>query len=92
MKHEYHQINSIAANGPNTLQVTWRKGETSVIDLTGVIARVKAFAPLKDPKVFMRAGVIDNGIAIGWPGNLDLGCDTLWRYAEEQTTITGLNE
>ena len=39
-----------ATDAPCVLEATWIDGRVSVIDMTGVVARIKAFAPLADPR------------------------------------------
>ena len=65
------------------------------LDLTGLIARNKHFAPLMDDaKSFAQVEIVDDGIGIAWPvqtkwGHLDLSGSTLRRIAEEQLPMTG---
>ncbi len=71
-----------------TLVIGWADGTRTPIDLTGVIARIKAFAPLTDPELFRQARVIAYGSGIGWPNGLDYSADSLWMVAEEQRAMT----
>jgi hypothetical protein len=65
------------------------------LDLTGLFARSKHFAPLlEDATAFAKVKVVDNGIGVAWPvetqwGRLDLSASTLRRIAEEQTPMRG---
>lgn len=65
------------------------------IDLTGLIARSKHFAPLmRDAEAFARAEIVEDGLGIAWPvptkwGRLDVSASTLKRIAEEQRPMTG---
>lgn len=66
-----------------------------VLDLTGLIARSKHFAPLmEDADMFAGIDIVDDGIAVAWPlqtkwSRLDLSGSTLRRIAEEQLPMTG---
>ncbi len=65
------------------------------LDLTGLLARSKHFAPLmNDPKAFARVEIIEDGLGVAWPvptrwGPLDLSASTLRRIAEEQQPMSG---
>jgi hypothetical protein len=65
------------------------------LDLTGIIARSKHFAPLMDDaETFAKAEIVEDGIGIAWPvqtkwGHLDLSVSTLRRIAQEQLPMTG---
>lgn len=65
------------------------------IDLTGLFARSKHFAPLvEDAAMFAKVGIIEDGLGIAWPlktkwGNLDVSASTLRRIAQEQLPMTG---
>lgn len=79
-----------AAESPRTLIVDWAGGaDQSRVDMTGVIATVKAFAVLEDSKFFRDVEVIDHGVAIGWPDGLDYSAFNLRVLAEEQQPMDG---
>lgn len=69
------------------LKIAWRKGGSTVCDLTGLIARSHVLAPLKDAANFAKAKVIDWGAGVGWPNGLDLSAQTLQRIAAEQAAF-----
>jgi len=73
---------------PCTVVVRWTNNRLDTIDLTGLIFRSRHFAPLRDPARFGEVSVIAYGWAIGWPGDLDYGADTLYRLANEQREMT----
>lgn len=90
MANTYPRISRIhPAGAPWALTIDWENGERDTVDLTGVIARVPAFKPLEDAALFHQVEVVAFGDAIGWPGNLDYGADTLHMLAEEQRPMTG---
>ena len=58
------------------------------LDMTGLIARSRHFAPLTDVETFARAAVVEDGLGVAWPvetkwGRLDISASTLrlWRPA-----------
>jgi len=65
------------------------------IDLTGLIARSRHFAPLMDDDgAFARVAIVEDGLGVGWPvetkwGGLDVSASTLRRIADEQQPMTG---
>lgn len=65
------------------------------LDLTGLFARSKHFAPLlHDDDAFAQVKIIDSGLGVAWPvetkwGRPDLSGSTLRRIAEEQQPMTG---
>ena len=69
---------------PYTVVVRWTNNRLDTIDLTGLVHRAEAFAPLREPEAFREVRAIAHGWGIGWPGDLDYGADTLRRLAEEQ--------
>jgi hypothetical protein len=66
-----------------------------VLDLTGLIARSRHFAPLmEDADTFAKIDIVDDGLSVAWPvetkwGHLDLSGSTLRRMAEEQLPMSG---
>ena len=81
------RLKSVKALPGSRLKLIWRDGETQVCDLTGLIARSKALAPLADATVFSKAKPIDWGAGVGWSNELDLSAQTLHRIADEQATF-----
>jgi predicted DNA-binding transcriptional regulator AlpA len=65
------------------------------LDLTGLIARSRHFAPLiDDAATFAKAEIVEDGLGVAWPvqtkwGRLDVSASTLRRIAEEQQPMTG---
>jgi hypothetical protein len=90
------RIKTIRPAGGHTARVLFA-GERRAhhVDLTGLFARSRHFAPLlQDEKEFSSVEVVDEGIGVAWPietkwGRLDLSSSTLWRIAEEQRPMTG---
>jgi hypothetical protein len=60
------------------------------LDLTGLIARSRHFAPLaEDAETFAKVAIMEDGIGVSWPvqtkwGRLDVSAAMLRRIAEEQ--------
>ena len=68
---------------------------TYALDLTGLFARSKHFAPLMaDAAAFAKVKIVEAGLGVAWPietkwGRLDVSASTLRRIAEEQLPMTG---
>jgi hypothetical protein len=88
---ELKRLKSVSAvrGKPYTLRITWQGGAKDTVDMTGVVHRLAAFAPLRDPSAFRKARVIAEGLGIGWDGGLDYSARSLRLLAEEQRTLSG---
>ena len=81
------RLKSVKAMSGFKLKLVWRDGEARVCDLTGLIARSKALAPLTDAAIFGKVKIIDWGAGAGWPNGLDLSAQTLRRISDEQESF-----
>ena len=89
MPGNLHRIRHLwPGDGPTLLVIGWDDDTRTIVDMAGVIARVKAFAPLAERELFHAAEVIDNGLGIAWPGGLDYAAASLRLLAEEQRAMT----
>lgn len=66
------------------LMVTFTNGKTFAVDLREPVFRLKALRPLRDARAFARADVGEGGHTVVWPGELDMGADTIYETALEQ--------
>jgi hypothetical protein len=90
------KVTKVHAAGERRLRVRFAgERRDHELDLTGLIARSKHFAPLMDDgEIFAQAAILDGGLGVAWPvktqwGQLDLSATTLRRIAEEQQPMTG---
>lgn len=68
------------------LEVCFKDGWTTIVDLEPWIDGVAMLQPLRDPAVFAEVRVLDHGHTLEWvPDEIDIGGDQLWRYAGYQT-------
>jgi hypothetical protein len=88
---ELRRLRAVSAvrGKPYVLRVIWKDGSTDVVDMTGVVHRLEAFAPLRDPGAFRKVRVIAEGLGIGWSKGLDYAARSLRILAEEQRRLTG---
>ena len=81
-------IRAVHVVGQTTVEITWSTRKTMRVDLSGLIRRYKALAPLRARTRFARAAVGEWGHSLSWGDDLDLGADTLYRLAQEQAGLT----
>lgn len=73
------KITDVQAAEGSRLTIRWEDGSTSEHDLAPVIAAKQWAAPLRDPAVFSRVVVTQDGHEVTWPGTgIDFSADGLW--------------
>jgi hypothetical protein len=96
MREDIVRVAKVRAAGGRALRLRF-VGERRErrLDLTGLFARSRHFAPLlKDEETFAHPTIVEDGLGIAWPvetewGRLDLSAETLHRIAEEQQPMSG---
>lgn len=74
---------------PLTVRVRWDKGGETTVDLSGIVATFRVYAPLRrSRKLFRQVRVGEYGADIVWNDRIDMAADTLWRLAREQSGAT----
>ena len=88
---ELRRLRSVSAvrSKPHVLRVVWRDGSKDLVDMTGVVYRLKAFGPLRNPAAFRKVRVIADGLGIGWEHGLDYAARSLWLLADQQKRLSG---
>ena len=68
------------------LELTFRDGNTYVVDLSDDIQRLPALARLKNSRAFAPAALVEGeGWTVNWPDlDIQIGADTLWLDAQAQ--------
>jgi hypothetical protein len=79
------KINSVAVIGPGRLEIGWDDGRPAQVDLSAVIAKHAALAPLRDPATFDLVKISEDGWSLEWPSGIDFGAAQLRRWADEQS-------
>jgi Protein of unknown function (DUF2442) len=78
-----------AGEQPYTLHITWDNGGESLVDVSGLIATFRLYAPLRDNlALFGQVQVGEYGTDILWTDEIDMSADTLWRLSLEQSGVT----
>jgi hypothetical protein len=78
------RIASVKYAGEHKLRLRWVNGTTAIIDLVDPVRRLKGLHSLRDAASFARVAKGENGHAIVWPGEIDMGADRLWELSLEQ--------
>jgi DNA-binding XRE family transcriptional regulator len=58
-------------------------GRLTRADLASHLLAFKVYEPVRDPAVFERLDVGDDGWTLQWPGGIEIASDTIARLAEE---------
>lgn len=70
-------ITSVEAAAPGRLMLTWSGKRRVDLDLSAWLDD-KALAPLRQADVFAAVRVGDWGHSLIWPGDIEIGADSLW--------------
>lgn len=90
MQQTIHTLEGIkAGEKPFTLYVTFAGEGQTVVDMTGVVFRLKPFSPLRNNETFRHVRVINHGGGIAWENGLDYSAEALHRLSEAQRGMTG---
>jgi hypothetical protein len=86
MTEDAPNIRAARVTGGRSLEIAWKGGTDSIVDLSEHLARFAVFAPLlSDDALFAKVAVGDWGWSVGWSEDLEISSDTLWRLALEQS-------
>jgi hypothetical protein len=80
-------ISAVQSVDATKLMLTWSTGENFAVDLSTIITRYAAFAPLADPAIFSQVVREEWGHGLDWPGGLDMGADQLYHLCREQNGL-----
>ena len=79
-----HQILEISPLRPFVLQITWRSGKITEVDVTESIRKSPCYSPLENQELFMQATVAEWGWGVTWPGDIEMAADRLYQMTREQ--------
>jgi hypothetical protein len=79
-------IKSVRARGLYRVEVTWRGGRKSEVDLAPHILRFIVYLPLRENgAAFKLMQVLEGGVALGWPDlDLDISADAIAALERQQ--------
>lgn len=82
------RLAAVKALSGHRLRLTFVDGSIHTVSLAGEFDRFPGLAPLRNPKAFARAVVIDGeGWTVEWPAlDIQIGADTLWLDAQAQNS------
>ncbi|WP_029415619.1 DUF2442 domain-containing protein [Brevundimonas bacteroides] len=72
-----HALESVRALEGFRLVLGWNGAEQATIDLSTVV-KTRPFRALSDPDVFSQVELGDWGHSVVWPGDTEMGADSLW--------------
>ena len=84
-------LRSIRVLGLYRIKAVWKNGRKAEVDLAPQILRYAIYRPLRgNLDAFKQAEVVDDGIAIAWPGtDLDISADAVAALHLSQTLMPG---
>lgn len=80
MNERLPTLETAQATADHRVRLTWHNGTVGEVNLAEPIYRLRGLRALRDPGVFVQAQVAEHGRALAWPGDTDIGADTLWDY------------
>jgi hypothetical protein len=83
-----HRITSVKSAGDRAVRLRFDNGKTCTVDLRMLVRHSRGLKALRGASLFARVALGEGGHSIAWPGDLDLGADTLWELALEQNGRT----
>lgn len=80
------RLASVRALPKRELELVFRNGVRTVVSLADDIERLPGLAPLKNPRAFRGATLVEGeGWTVEWPAlDIQIGADTLWLEAQAQ--------
>jgi len=80
------RLAAVKALSGHRLKLTFVDGSIYTVSLAGEFDRFPGLAPLREPKAFAKAVVIEGeGWTVEWPAHdIQIGADTLWLDAQAQ--------
>ena len=84
----FHKIKSVSALPEYKLSVEFCEGVTKIYDVKPLLEKETFFATFMDqPDVFASVSVDVGGYGIVWNDELDLSCDVLWEYGNDEKKL-----
>ena len=73
-----YRIAAAVAHPDHSIAVAWSDGVSGRVDLAGVVAKGKVFAPLQHPAYFVaQMRIAEDRLGIEWPNGVDFSADGL---------------
>lgn len=81
------RLTNVKAVGDQAVTLFFESGKIFTIDLREFVQGSKGLRKLRDAAFFARVGLGEGGHSLEWPGELDIGADTLWELALRQNGV-----
>jgi Protein of unknown function (DUF2442) len=78
-------ISAVSAKPGGALSLAWSDGTKADVDISALL-NAAALRPLRDHALFTKVQIGDWGHSLVWPGDIEIGADTLW-----QETLSATN-
>jgi uncharacterized protein YbdZ (MbtH family) len=78
------RLTSVKVAADHAVRLRFENDKTFTVDLRELVQRSKGLKALRNAAVFARVTLGEGGHSLAWPGDLDIGADTLWQLALEQ--------
>jgi hypothetical protein len=78
------RLMSVKTLGAHSIALRFEGGQAFTVDLREFVHSSRGLKKLRDAEVFAQVGLGEGGHSIEWPGELDVGADTLWELALRQ--------
>ena len=79
------RIEAVKARAPYVLEVDWKGGGRSVVDVTVFLTEFDVYSPLFDsPEIFSHVAPDEYGVGVAWTHEIDMSGFTLARLARDQ--------
>lgn len=82
-------VSAIEAIDDYHLCLHFSDGETTVVDLAGLVFRSGQFTPIRTPAAFACVRIVDGGAGVAWDDETDISAEALRAIAHEQRPMTG---
>src|SRR6185437_9947634 len=78
------RMKSVKVAGDHAVILRFESGKIFTVDLSEIVYGSKGLRKLREVEFFARVSLGEGGHSLEWPGELDIGADTLWELALRQ--------
>jgi hypothetical protein len=78
-------IKAVTVAGGKSVEITWASGKIDRVNLSALVADLAGLVTLDNAGLFDAVAVGEDGWSLIWLGGAEIGTDTLWRLAREQS-------
>ena len=82
-----YKIEEVVSLGKGWIRARYKHGPLVDIDLNPLISKGNLFANLAEDEYLAAVEIMEDGYYLSWPGELDMGADTLWLRRKADTDV-----